>query len=138
MRSVWFVLEDGTVVDPNEVAHDDQGVLRHTGGVAVAMRDGVPHSSGVEIGKDGKPTPAKVMRPARTGVPYLTRETAVDHPLDHDGNGQPGGSEKPDDAAGDLASLRAEYQKVFDKKPFPGWDAVTLREKIAAQQVKGD
>lgn len=54
------------------------------------------------------------------------------HPLDHDNSGRPGGSMAPDGAAGDIAALRAEYQKVFDKKPFPGWDVETLRAKIAA------
>lgn len=131
MRSVWYVLEDGTVVDPNEVAHDDKGALRHKGGQLVAMRDGVPHTSGVEIGEDGKASPAKVMRPARTGVPYLTRD-AQTNPLDHDGDGNPGGSAKPAGDVDDIAALRAEYNKVFDKKPFPGWDAETLRAKIVA------
>ncbi len=30
------------------------------------------------------------------------------------------------------AALREEYQRVFGKKAFNGWDADTLREKIAA------
>lgn len=34
----------------------------------------------------------------------------------------------PDEAA----ALRAEYEKTFGKKPFMGWDADTLRQKIAA------
>lgn len=29
-------------------------------------------------------------------------------------------------------ALRDEYARVFGKKPFNGWDADTLREKIAA------
>ncbi len=35
---------------------------------------------------------------------------------------------------GDLADLRAEYQDVFGKKPFMGWDADTLRAKIDAKK----
>lgn len=31
----------------------------------------------------------------------------------------------------DIADLRAEYAEKFDKKPFNGWNADTLREKIA-------
>lgn len=31
-----------------------------------------------------------------------------------------------------LTALRAEYQEKFGKRPFNGWDAATLREKIAA------
>lgn len=30
------------------------------------------------------------------------------------------------------AGLRAEYQRVYGKRAFNGWDADTLREKIAA------
>lgn len=29
-------------------------------------------------------------------------------------------------------ALREEYERVFGKKPFAGWDADKLREKIAA------
>lgn len=32
----------------------------------------------------------------------------------------------------DLAVLRAEYQAKLGKRPFNGWNADTLREKIAA------
>lgn len=32
----------------------------------------------------------------------------------------------------DRASLRAEYKNIFGKSPFMGWDADTLREKIAS------
>lgn len=32
----------------------------------------------------------------------------------------------------DISVLRAEYQDKAGKKPFHGWDADTLREKIAA------
>lgn len=31
----------------------------------------------------------------------------------------------------ELSRLRAEYQDVVGKRPFHGWDADTLREKIA-------
>lgn len=50
-------------------------------------------------------------------------------PFDHDGDGKAGGSAKP---AGDVAALRAEYQTLVGKRPFPGWGADVLREKIAA------
>jgi len=35
-------------------------------------------------------------------------------------------------ASDDLAALRAQYQAKTGKRPFNGWDAVTLRQKIAA------
>lgn len=33
--------------------------------------------------------------------------------------------------ADDITFLRAEYQRVIGKRPFNGWDADTLRHKIA-------
>lgn len=32
----------------------------------------------------------------------------------------------------ELAGLRAEYQRIVGRRPFHGWDAATLREKMAA------
>lgn len=32
----------------------------------------------------------------------------------------------------DLTALRAEYEAKLGKRPFMGWDAESLREKIAA------
>ena len=49
---------------------------------------------------------------------YDRRDMAVDAAPGHDGD--------------DLTALRAEYQEVVGKKAFHGWDADTLREKIAA------
>lgn len=34
--------------------------------------------------------------------------------------------------ADERPALRATYEAKFGKKPFPGWGAATLREKIAA------
>lgn len=134
MRETWYVLEDGSAVDPREVTSDDNGKLVHSSGVAVAMRGDVPSSRGVDVGDE-----VKDMRPARTGVPYMTRESHTGGgPLDHDKDGKPGGSTKPADAAGDMASLRAAYHDAFGKKPFGGWDADTLRAKMAAREAKGD
>jgi hypothetical protein len=33
--------------------------------------------------------------------------------------------------ASDLTALRAEYREKLGRNPFNGWDAATLREKIA-------
>lgn len=35
----------------------------------------------------------------------------------------------------ETAALRVEYQALYGKKPYMGWDAETLRQKIAAHQV---
>lgn len=38
---------------------------------------------------------------------------------------------KPLPETDDITFLRAEYQRVVGKRPFNGWDAATLRKKIA-------
>lgn len=48
-------------------------------------------------------------------------------PLDHDCNGEKGGSTS---ASGDLKALRAAYKEKFGKKPFNGWDEAKLKEKL--------
>ena len=50
--------------------------------------------------------------------------------LDHDGDGHPGGSVSAQ--GDDIAELRAAYRQAVGRNPFNGWDAATLREKIAA------
>ena len=53
--------------------------------------------------------------------------------LDHDGDGKDGGSTSAAEIAkAEVVELRAEYEKVLGKKPFSGWDAATLREKMKA------
>ena len=63
-------------------------------------------------------------------VEPLKSPTDVD-PLDHDRDGRRGGSLAPE-GDGDLPALRAEYHQVVGRRPFSGWDAQVLREKIAA------
>lgn len=52
------------------------------------------------------------------------------HPLDHDGDGRPGGSLKPGQTD-DLPALRAAYQAKFGKRPFMGWDADELTKRMS-------
>jgi len=45
----------------------------------------------------------------------------------------------PEPSAEDvLRTLRAEYEKNVGKRPYMGWDAETLREKIAAASDPAD
>lgn len=136
MRETWYVMEDGSCGDPREIAPDTAGILRHNDGRAVAYAPHGPRSRGVDVGEVDR---GRDMRPAQTGPGYLTRETRPGRidPFDHDGDGRAGGSAKPE-SSGDIASLRAEYQAAFGKRPFPGWDAATLSEKIAAHKAKVD
>jgi len=55
-------------------------------------------------------------------------------PLGHDQDGKKGGSKAPK-KADDLKELRKQYQEVVGKKPFAGWDAETLKSKIAAAKA---
>lgn len=41
------------------------------------------------------------------------------------------------DPADDISHLRSVYQEKFGKRAFNGWDADTLKEKIANAQVEG-
>lgn len=40
-------------------------------------------------------------------------------------------------AGSEIEDLRAEYLKVFDKRPYHGWDAATLTAKIAEGLANG-
>jgi hypothetical protein len=125
MRATWYVMEDGSVADPSLCKPDASGVLRHRDGRAVKMRtdlvDPVPCTKRIDLNQTGKD-----MKPAKWSADQATCLVTV-----HDAN--PGYvtrdmAAEPDD----LAELRAEYQTKFGKKPFHGWDAALLREKIAA------
>lgn len=48
-------------------------------------------------------------------------------PLDHDGDGEKGGSKAPE-PTDDLKALREEYREKVGKRPFPGW----LRHSFAS------
>lgn len=71
---------------------------------------------------------ADVLRRLGRGT-YTTRDMQaqpVIHPDAH--AAAPNAAEEAPD---DLAALRAEYQEVVGKRAFHGWDADTLRQKIA-------
>lgn len=63
MRATWYVLEDGSAVDPNDCAPDDNGVMRHKSGAAVAKRGDALSSRGVDLDEmranETKPEPVK-------------------------------------------------------------------------------
>jgi hypothetical protein len=60
----------------------------------------------------------------------LTDEQRAKLPqLDHDGDGHPDGSIAQ--TGDDLAALREEYKALTGKQVFNGWDADTVRAKIA-------
>jgi len=60
----------------------------------------------------------------------ITKDFGKPHPLDHDGDGEKGGSIAPP-ADDDLPALRAEYQQKMGKRAFPGWGAAEIRKRMA-------
>lgn len=65
MHDTWYILENGNPANPDECAPDDDGVLRHKSGAAVATRGGAYASRGMSpeeiaaLGKDVKPEAPK-------------------------------------------------------------------------------
>lgn len=86
MRATWYVLEDGSVVDPAEVAHDESGQLVHKNGGRVAMRGQTPSSRSVDVESASRvpstrtPTKpkSKDMKSDDQKPGYITRETKAD------------------------------------------------------------
>jgi hypothetical protein len=68
--------------------------------------------------------------PSTLAAPVEPPQTPRD-PLDHDGDGRKGGSSTADGDPDELKRLRQDYEAHLGKKPFYGWDAETLRSKIA-------
>lgn len=60
--ATWYVLEDGSAADPSDVSPDKEGVLRHRGGMAVAMRGDVPRSRSVDVEAEMKKATQKQER----------------------------------------------------------------------------
>jgi hypothetical protein len=63
MQETWYVLEDGSVADPNECEPDQNGRLAHKRGL-VAMRGQAYSSRGVNADEER----------AKTAKTYKTRE----------------------------------------------------------------
>lgn len=82
-RETWYVLEDGTAVDPSECSADEKGVLTHKSGAGVAMKlPDCPRSRSVDPDEErAKAKPSrKDMKPDEEPKPrgYRTRESKVD------------------------------------------------------------
>lgn len=83
---------------------------------------------------------------ANKAMTYRTRRLQADEPFEartrrdfaalkitNKARADDGSAQDPPDepAVADIAALRAEYQARFDKRPFMGWSADQLREKLA-------
>ena len=78
----------------------------------------------------GKAKPGRVPGALPPLPPTLAKGAKRD-PFDHDNDGAPGGSTKPEGDREEINALRAEYKDTLGKRPFPGWDADELRRRIA-------
>ncbi len=64
------------------------------------------------------------------------RVVVLGNPLDHDDDGKAGGSKAR--SGDEVSALRAEYKAKVGRNPFNGWDADTLRAKIAEASTNQD
>lgn len=75
MRELWYVLEDGTLGDPRDVAPDRVGNLKHKSGKRIAMDDGdVPSTREVDPPARVSVATPKDMRAEDDPPRYKTRE----------------------------------------------------------------
>jgi len=75
MRETWYVLDDGSAVDPREVVRSADGRLGDRNGVAVAMRGDVPMSRGVD--PDEERAKAELAKQKRETPPIKKEEKAA-------------------------------------------------------------
>lgn len=75
VHETWYILADGTQADPNDVAPDDKGVLRHKSGLAVATHaDGTPMSAGRAAIDNKNVEAAKLTKPKAELLPEAVLE----------------------------------------------------------------
>lgn len=48
MRETWYILEDGSIVDPREVEFDEKGAPRHSSGPVAMRSPGVPSTKNID------------------------------------------------------------------------------------------
>lgn len=53
-RATWYVLEDGSTVDPSEVSMNEDGRLAHANGFVAMRSPDCPRSRGVDVDASGK------------------------------------------------------------------------------------
>lgn len=82
MRETWYLLEDGTPVNPAEVAPNDKGALMHKSGSPVAIgAHGNPKSRSVDVEEEMAKRKKPATRELTADKPkagYQTRESKAD------------------------------------------------------------
>jgi hypothetical protein len=79
MTETWYILEDGSLGDPLEIAPDKDGRLRHRDGRAVAYAPHGPRSrGGVDAAAERARYGSRDMKPEPHRRGYRTREAKAD------------------------------------------------------------
>lgn len=85
LTETWYVMEDGSVADPREVAPDKSGRLRHEDGRAVAYAPHGPRSRSIDPDKERARAAKKDATGRKVAKPedepkggYKTRESKAD------------------------------------------------------------
>lgn len=91
---------------------------------------------GIIVGNEGEKVKVPVHLIADFEDRGLIKKKGAKDALDHDDDGKAGGSKAQ--TGDEIAALRAEYEAKVGKKPFNGWNADQLREKIAAAPADDD
>jgi hypothetical protein len=73
MFEAWFVLEDGTAVDPAEVTYKD-GRLVHANGFVAMRAPDLPWSRGVDADEERSRYKTREMKPEAPKRGYKTRK----------------------------------------------------------------
>lgn len=78
MRATWYILEDGSTVDPAECSPDKSGALAHKSGVKVKMRS---HDCAMTTGVDvDEAAPKPAVASVKTPVPAPAKTTTEMRP----------------------------------------------------------
>ena len=78
IRETWFVMEDGSVADPSDIAPGEDGILRHKDGRAVAYAPHGPRSRGVDVEAERAKTKTREMKAEGPKRGYKTRDLKAD------------------------------------------------------------
>lgn len=76
------------------------------------------------------------MRRLKAGAPFVARTAAHARVLVAAKKAKFATVEEQEPPLDDIDVLRAEYQGVIGRRPYHGWDAATLIQKIAEERAK--
>lgn len=81
-RETWYVMDDGSFGDPNDIFHGNDGRLRHKDGRAVAYGPHGPRSSGVDVEAEREKSARRDMQAAAASMEPEAEAAPVKHTAD--------------------------------------------------------